>query len=165
MSHTENARVEQDFFEVAEFFSHISKACIKELSYGRAYTAMYRAITNGYGYVVYYMARGTLRRLSLCTTKNEFDERAQIICSVLLFLNGFIKKHKLCTVEECAKSAFDRPVARRWRHVANVVKKLGLIIAVRPAFDEVQFRPGGIGARNAELHFFGAANLQNGHSS
>lgn len=124
------------------------------LSYAQVYRNQFDLVTHGYGMRVYNLLRHVMNRMSLCMHRSSYYKAVEIIYQVSLHLN-----HRWCPVAdfpdvlECAWSAYERPVARRWRRALLMARWSARLAKWRAAFVESWLRPGGLGEKQLAKHF------------
>lgn len=124
------------------------------LSYEHVYRTQYNVVMNGHGWFVYNTILEILRQMSLRMCFQDYQCAITVMHSVSLHLdNQWRATRELPGIIDAAMSAFNRPVAQRWRRVVGVVRWGARIRLWRAAFTEVWLRPGGVGENELSKRF------------
>ena len=141
-------KVEQEIEQVVKHLWTIALRKSASLSYEYVYRTQYNVVMNGRGWFVYNTILEILRQMSLCMCFKDYGYAMTIIHAVSLHLdNQWCATRKLPGIIDVAMSAFNRPVAQRWRKAIAVVRWGARIRLWRAAFTEVWLRPGGVGEK------------------
>ena len=118
----------------------------RDLTFEGAYRIQYRLAMYKQGAILYDYIVELLRRMSLCMRWREYCIAYDTIRAVAHYMDRtYVVTHKLPDVTACALAAYDRPVARRWRHAIAIVRWEARLRKWRVPFVEAWLRPGGAG--------------------
>lgn len=146
--------VEQAMETVARHLWAIALRRSALLSYEHVYRTQYTLVMNGRGWFVYNTILEILRQMSLRMCFQDYQRAITVMHAVSLHLdNQWCATRKLPGIIDAAMSAFNRPVAQRWRKAIGVARWGARIRLWRAAFTEVWLRPGGVGEQALSKQF------------
>lgn len=116
------------------------------LTFEDIYNTQYSLVMYKKGAILYDYIVELLRRMSLCMRSRAYYIAYDTIRAVAHYMDRmYVVTHKLPDVTACALAAYDRPVARRWRHAIAIVRWEARLRKWRVPFVEAWLRPGGAG--------------------
>lgn len=137
--------------------SHLWTIALKRsalMSYEHVYRTQYTLVMRGRGWSVYNTILEILRQMSLRMCFQDYQRAITVMRAVSLYLdNQWCATRELPGIIDAAMSAFNRPVAQRWRKAIGVVRWGARIRLWRAAFTEVWLRPGGVGEQALSKQF------------
>ena len=118
----------------------------RNLTFEGAYRTQYKLVMYKKGAILYDYIVELLRRMSLCMRSRAYCTACERIGAVAQYMDRtYVVTHKLPDITACALRAYDRPVARRWRHAIAIVRWEARLRKWRVPFVEAWLRPGGVG--------------------
>ena len=118
----------------------------EHLTFEDIYRTQYKLVMYKKGAILYDYIVELLERMSLCMRSQAYYIACERIGAVAHYMDRtYVVLHNLPDVAACALRAYDRPVARRWRHAIAIVRWEARLRKWRVPFVEAWLRPGGAG--------------------
>ena len=137
---------------------HVCRGFYSNVSFETAYRAAYQLVFGGWGQQLYDLVCKCFRDMARVVVRGEYERRVDMLCNIVLYLaKTYIATKNLDHLLDVAKSEYLRPVAARWRRVAQLVVPVSDCVRrrrLRLAFDEVRFAyPHGSGLAGLRADF------------